>query len=187
MGNPSTVEEGDDMSVKAISIYLAGAIRDGHPEDIEWREDVIRRLAALPVRILNPLAGKHYDEVSKTWTVSGVPSTAKLITRHDKWYLEHSDAVVFNFRALSQGYPNIGTLVEFGMAVARGALIYVIVDADYTGHENVKMYHLHPFLNEFASVVFHDVDACVAFLRRHVTAISGASPSYVGTAIETPG
>ena len=168
---------------KILTIYLAGAIRDGHPEDVAWREAVIIALEGLPVRILNPLAGKTYDLTTKSWSASGVPSTAKFIWAHDRWSVDECDIAVFNFRALSQGYPNIGTLVEFGRATKVGALIYSIVDPDYTGHENAKMYKLHPFLEEPSASVFPDVASCIVFLKKHVAALSGRFPGFGGVVV----
>jgi len=165
------------MAEQVLTMYLAGAIRDGVDEDIIWREHVIEALRRHPVRILNPLGGKTRDDKGN-WTVSGVPSGARFITKHDIWYVKHSDIVLFNLRALSQGYPNIGTLVEFGAAVASGALIYVIVDPDYTGH-NANMYKLHPFIAEFAAQTFDTTEQAVEFLKRHVNVISGRAPSFV--------
>lgn len=170
------------MSERVLSMYLAGAIRDDKTEDIDWREKVIDGLKSLPVRILNPLAGKQYE--GGQWTVSGVPSSAKFITKHDKFMVRDSDMVLFNFRALSQGYPNIGTLVEFGMAVAYDKLIYVIIDPDYIGHGNQRMYKLHPFIAEFAAVEFNNTEEAITFLNRHIKAISGRAPSFPPYRIE---
>ncbi len=166
------------MADKVLTMYLAGAIRDDRPEDIEWREQVIAALKGLPVRILNPLAGKSYE--GGQWTVSGVPSSAKFITQHDRWCVRQSDIVLFNFRALSQGYPNIGTLVEFGMSVNNptSTLIYAIVDPDYRGHENQRMYKLHPFLDEFSAQVFPDTATAIEFLKRHLKALTGRNASF---------
>lgn len=165
------------MAEKILSIYLASAIRDNNSEDIQWREDVIDALEGLPVRILNPLGGKIYQDGK--WAVSGVPSTAKFITKHDLWMVRNeADIILFNFRALSQGYANIGTLVEYGIAVGTDKLIYVIVDPEYKGHENTKMYNLHPFINEFAAQVFDTTEQAIDFLKRHLTVISGRAPSY---------
>lgn len=164
------------MAEKILSIYLAGSIRDGVPYDIAWREKVITELADLPVRIMNPLAGK--TQIDGVWSCSGVPSSANFITKHDEWYVRQSDAVLFNFNALVEKYPNIGTLVEFGMAVALGKLIYVIIDPDYVGHVSTRMYNLHPFISEFAAQVFKDTADAIAFLKRHLLALSGRNSRY---------
>jgi hypothetical protein len=157
-------------------MYLAGAIRDSRPEDIEWREKVIYDLACLPVRILNPLGGKSY--ANGLWTVSGVESTPAFIFDHDKWCVEQSDVVLFNFTALSEGYPNIGTLVEFGIAVALGKLIYTVIDPNYSGHDKQRMYKLHPFLAQPSSSVFNTMDDAIEFLKRHLKVLSGSAPSF---------
>jgi nucleoside 2-deoxyribosyltransferase len=162
-------------------MYLAGAIRDDHPEDVAWREQVIAALYAHPVRIMSPLGGKTKD-AEGNWTVSGVPSDADFITNHDQFYVQEADIVLFNFRALSQGYPNIGTLVEFGWATApstRKKLIYAVVDPDYTGHGNTKMYRLHPFLSKYIAKQFETVDQAVTFLRKHAFVMAGTKPQFI--------
>lgn len=166
------------MAEKVLTIYLAGAIRDEHPEDIKWREDVIDALKGLPIRVLNPLGGKSFE--NGRWSVSGVESSAAFIFDHDKWCVEQSDMVLFNFRALSEKYPNIGTLVEFGMAVGLPGkrLIYSVVDPAYTGHENERMYKLHPFLAQPSAHVFATMEDATKFLVRHVKVLTGRNPSF---------
>ena len=168
------------MSTRPPVIYLAGAIRDNRQADIEWRERVISVVGNRAI-ILNPLAGKVFDNETNTWTVSGIPSSASLIVKHDFWAVDRSDVVVFNFTALAEKYPNIGTLVEFGRATARSILIYAVVEAGYKGHENSTMYNLHPFIEENCAAVFHSLDDLIVFLARHIDVISGAKPSYKGT------
>src|SRR5574337_952014 len=153
------------------TLYLAGAIRDTHSEDIEWRERVIEAIGKLAV-ILNPLAGKRYDPQTHHWTIHGFESSSRTIVKHDFWCVDHADIVLFNFRALSQKYPNIGTLVEFGRATARGAILYAIVDPDYIGHENTGMFKLHPFLVENCAMVFDTVDEAIMFLDGHLPVLS---------------
>lgn len=160
------------------TLYLAGAIRDGVEDDIRWRERVLDACQDLAV-FLNPLAGKHFNAETRTWSVSGIPSTARLIVKHDFWCVDRADIVVFNFRALSQKYPNIGTLVEFGRATSRGTILYAIVDPDYSGHENPTMFRLHPFIEENCAAIFDTVEQCVNYLRRELPCLSGARPWYV--------
>ena len=161
------------------TVYLAGSIRDGRHDDISWREYVISAIQHKAV-ILNPLAGKSFDPVKKTWTVSGVPSTASLIVKHDFWAIDRADVVVFNFTALAEKYPMIGSLVEFGRATTNGVLLYAVIDQDYKGHENSAMYNLHPFLAENCAVVFNSITDLVAFLSQHIEVLSGANPRFKG-------
>jgi nucleoside 2-deoxyribosyltransferase len=160
-------------------IYLAGAIRDNRPDDIEWRERVIKELGGLAT-FLNPLGGKVYDPGNGMWTMGGIPSTAERIWKHDCWCVDHADIVLANLTALSEGYPNIGTLVEFGRATAKGALIYSIIDRDYTGHDKLKLYKLHPFLAQPSAVVFDSVGDAIAFLAKHLQMLSGENPHFGG-------
>lgn len=162
-------------------IYLAGAIRDGRDEDIFWRERVINELEEQAI-FLNPLGGKRYNPVTKNWTMSGFQAGAKVIVAHDLFCVKRSDIVLANLTALSEGYPNIGTLMEFGAAVGQGKLIYSIIEPGYEGHENPVLYKLHPFLSENSAMVFKSVEEGVAFLKRHLGVLSGAKPHFDGFA-----
>ena len=163
-----------------LKIYLAGAIRDGHPEDVEWRERVIDVLNG-KATILNPLAAKTYNTTTKTWNLCGIAPVASVIVPHDFYHVDHSDIVVFNFRALSEGYPNIGTLVEFGRATGVGCLVYTIVDPAYIGHVSTNTYlTLHPFLERNSAIVFPTVDDCVSFLEQYIDALTGENPHFGG-------
>jgi len=165
--------------VRKPLIYLAGAIRDGIIGDYGWREHVITELESV-ADFINPLGNKTYNASTKQWLMSGQVTTSKSIVAHDFWAIDHVDAVIFNFKALSEGYPNIGTLVEFGRATARPVLIYSIIAANYTGHQNVAMFKLHPFLAESSAMVFNTVDDCVAYLREHLKVMSGENPHFGG-------
>lgn len=164
-----------------LTIYLAGSIRDGYIEDIQWREDFIFALQDRAL-FLNPLGGKVCDPATKVWSMHGlVPSTAHVIVKQDFWCVDRADLIVFNFRALSQGYPNIGTLVEFGRATGRGCLMYSIIAPDYTGHENTAMFALHPFLVEASTIVFNTVEECRNFMYKHLPVLSGLNPHFGAT------
>ena len=165
-----------------IHIYLAGAIRDNHPEDIEWREQAITVIQPHPVVVLNPLGGRFFDPISKLWTLKdGHQDDARMIVKQDFWAIDHSDLVIFNFNALAEGYPNIGTLVEFGRACGRSILIYSIVPKHYTGHENTAMYRLHPFLEQNSACLFHGLEECLNFLKYHIPVLTGCTPRYDAT------
>lgn len=172
--------------VSKPAIYLAGAIRDNHPEDISWRERVINELGD-KATWLNPLAGKTFDPESKLWTMSGILPVASVIVPHDFWMVEHSDAIIFNLKAMSEGYPNIGTLVEFGHATALHPrpLIYSVVDAEINNNPNSalkpqqKMFAgLHPFLAVNSAIVFPTMDKLISFLVHHLPAIDGTNPHF---------
>jgi len=166
------------------TIYLAGAIRDAHPEDIAWRERAIVMFQNYAT-VLNPLGGKSKDKNGK-WTMSGIPSTAKTIVKQDFWCVDRADIIVCNLKPLASGYPSIGTLTEFGRATGTGALIFLCVEDKYKGHDNNSMYKLHPFLEENATVVFTEVDAMLRFVAVHLRMLSGADPSYKGSGTEKP-
>lgn len=170
-------------------IYLAGAIRDSRPDDIEWREHVMAKLGNKAIW-LNPLASKTYDPESKNWTMSGITPVASVIVPHDFWMVEHSDAIIFNLSALREGYPNIGTLVEFGHATALNPrpLIYSVIDPTLVTNPNAtltqgvqKMFGgLHPFLSVNSAVVFDSIANLVNFLDSHLDSLSGAQPHFLG-------
>ena len=163
----------------ALKIYLAGAIRDFNMGDIDWREKVIDKLSG-EADFLNPLAGKTFNSESRKWLLNGIPSTAKTIVQQDFWCVDHADIVIFNFSGLVEKYPNIGTLCEFGRSTARPLLRYIILEQGYTGHENSKMYGLHPFIAENAAAIFETVDSCIAFLEKQLPMLSGKAPWFKG-------
>lgn len=162
------------------TFYLAGAIRDGMQEDIEWRHRIIAALGGTAT-ILSPLAGKTYNAKTKTWRVHGttVPS-AKYIVKHDLWMVRQADVVVVNLTSMMKGYPSIGTLVELGAAAALGKLIYIVVDKNFTGHQNQAMYTLHPFIEQIAAQTFESVDVLVPYLIAQVGVLSGRCPEFAG-------
>ena len=159
-----------------LRIYLAGAIRDGCPDDITWRETVVDRLGNRAI-LLNPLAGKSYVPDAKRWHLYGRPVDARFVVAQDYWGVDRADLIVFNFLPLAAGYPSIGTLVEFGRASTRSVLRYVIVPSDYAGQKN-EIFDRHPFLDELAAARFDTVASCIDFLDDHLDALSGAAPRY---------
>jgi nucleoside 2-deoxyribosyltransferase len=160
-------------------VYLAGAIRDGRYEDIDWREQVMQRLDGRAV-FLNPLGGKTYNPTTREWRLSGIASTAPRIVKHDFWCVDRADIVLANVTSLAEGYPSIGTLVELGRASARGALVYLVAEPGYRGHENSAMFALHPFLEQIAAAVFDSMDEATDFLEGHLNVLSGADPGFIG-------
>jgi len=169
------------MPHKLISIYLAGSIRDDFVKDIEWREHMIKQLKECDDVIWsNPLAGKSFNRQTKEWKICGRIPDGQFIVNHDFWHVDHADICIFNFNALADGYPNIGSLIEFGRATAQNKLIYSIVPVKYTGHTNIKLFGLHPFIDKNSAIVFDDVDSCVDFLAQYLPVLSGRYPAFAG-------
>ena len=168
------------MANKLSSIYLAGSIRDDVTKDISWRELVISSLEGFNVSILNPLGGKTYNPQTKEWLASGAVPTGRFIVKHDFWAVDHADIVIFNFAALAEGYPNIGTLIEFGRATSTKSLLYVIIPEAYKGHGNTKLFKLHPFIEENSALVFPDLATCIDFMQQHLHVLSGQLPRFKG-------
>lgn len=168
---------------RPLTMYLAGAIRDDFiKEDTEWREEVITALSNSPVTIINPVGGKTFNGTTRDWKMSGITPISDVIVPHDFWAVERSDVVLFNFRALSQRYPNIGTLIEFGHATGLHPrpLIYSIIDPDYSGHDNAKLFQLHPFIEKNSAAIFSTVDDAVDFMVQHFEVLSGMAPRFGG-------
>ena len=153
-----------------LRIYLAGAIRDGRAEDIEWRERIISDLAGMATW-LNPLGDRWYDPHTGHWSMSGITPSASIIVPHDFWMVEHSDIIIFNLTAMAEGYPNIGTLVEFGHATALHPrpLLYTVTS---------QPQRLHPFLSESSAAVFGFMVTLTDFLRRHLPVLEGSQPRF---------
>lgn len=163
---------------RPLSIYLAGAIRDGVTEDIVWRQRVI---SSLPdVCILNPLAGKTFHQTTQVWTVAGVPATTRTIVKQDGHCVDAADIVLANMTSLTEKYPSIGSLIELGRAWGKGKLIYIILPAGYSGHQNNAMFKLHPFLEEISAGNFLTVDGAIDFLRRYTRVLTGEEPEFDG-------
>lgn len=160
------------------TIYLAGAIRDGHPEDIDWRERAVMALSPLAT-VFNPLAGKTYNPDTGQWSLYGGENPdAKYIVQADFWCVDRSDIILFNFESLAEGYPSLGTLTEFGRSTARSCLRLAIIPDQYTGHENLRHFKgLHPFLEQNVAKVFQGSQAAIEFLKLHLLAIT-TTPSY---------
>lgn len=172
------------MNARYPTIYLAGAIRDNRSEDITWREDVMQELDGLAV-FLNPLGGKTFNPRTREWRMSGIASTAPRIVKHDFWCVDRADIVLANMTSLAEGYPSIGSLFELGRASGTGALLYVVIEQGYLGHQNGAMYGLHPFIEQNAAAVFNSIAETVTFMRRHLGVLSGADTGFDGTFLDT--
>lgn len=164
---------------RPLTVYLAGSIRDDKPGDIGWREKTINALVDKAI-FLNPLGGKTFDPDTKEWLASGLVPGADFIVDHDFWCVDHIDAAIFNFLSMADGYPTIGSLIEFGRATKGSNLLYSIVPKNFKGHENVKLFHLHPFIEKNSAAIFNDVDSCIEFLKGHLDVLSGRSPRFQG-------
>lgn len=168
-----------------ITIYLAGAIRDDHlEEDVGWRETLIDRidsLATASVRILNPLANKTFNPETKEWRVATLKINAKGTVGQDLWSVRRADVIVANFSSLSQNYPSIGTVMEVGVAAGIGGkLIYSIIEPDFSGHTNLGIFNLHPFLEQVSTEIFPSVKDCGDFLVAHLGMLTGWEPRFGG-------
>ena len=162
------------------TIYLAGSIRDGNSEDIAWRERAVKKLSDYAT-VLNPLAGKTFNEVTGAWQLYGntVPDS-KYIVHADFWCVDRSDIILFDFRSLADGYPSLGTMTEFGRSTARSILRLAIIPEDYKGHENTRHFKgLHPFLEQNVAKVFQGANAAIEFTRNYCAAVTRA-PQFGG-------
>ena len=159
------------------TIYLAGSIRDGHPEDVAWRENFID-LVGYNATILNPLGAKKFEPESGIWTMSGIIAEAKHIVKQDFWCVDRADIVVANLLSLAEGYPSIGTVMEMGRATYTNTLIYAIVAAGYAGHENKGVFNVHPFLDQCIAQAFPTVKSCFDFVVPHLQMLSGDQPRF---------
>lgn len=167
---------------RKLSMYLAGAIRDGREEDLIWREQVIQAFPG--ITILNPVANKRYikTETQQTWIVGGdadFEPSAKFLVRHDFFMVDRADIVLANLSSLAEGYPSIGTMMELGRASGNGGLIYSIVPPSTPGLAN-KIYKVHPFIEDISSQTFASVGDAIDFLAWHHFALDGSNPHYGG-------
>jgi nucleoside 2-deoxyribosyltransferase len=161
-----------------VKIYLAGAIRDGCARDIAWREEAIERLSG-PSTILNPLGGKRYFPQTRSWQVCGVPPAARMIVKQDFAMIDRADAVLFNFEAMKDGYPMIGSLVELGYATGKGKLCYAVWPNGLAGANAI--YTIHPFIEQNCAELFPTVDDALGFLEKYLLVAGGWTPQYAST------
>ena len=164
-----------------MTVYLAGSIRDGNVQDIEWREHAIQQLSPYAI-VLNPLAGKSYDAAAEQWTIFGEDSDAKYIVKADFWCVDRADIILFDFRSLAEGYPSIGTLTEFGRSTTHSCLRFAILAPAYKGHNNRQFPGLHPFLEQNVAKSFLDPSHAVAFVQTYCMATAANDSNYWGGA-----
>ena len=168
-----------------LTLYLAGAIRDAHPEDIAWREYLIGKVQhkhALDTRILNPVGDKTRNVATGEWKMGGIFAGAHDIVSQDLWCVRQADIIIANFSSFVDNYPSIGTVMEVGAAAGMGGkLIYSILDQNKTfGMENKTNFKLHPFLTEVSSSIFDSVDAFTDFFMQHLDMLTGQNPRFGG-------
>lgn len=170
-----------NRAYKPPTIYLAGAIRDDHiEEDSAWREAIIDACGDLAV-FLNPLAGKKFNPKTRKWDLHGLIPAADLIVHQDFWCVDHCDILLANFTSLSDKYPTIGTLCEFGRSTHVPKCIrYSIIDVNYTGHDNKGIFKLHPFLEKNSAVIFNSVADALEKLPWLLSNMSGIHPHFGG-------
>jgi nucleoside 2-deoxyribosyltransferase len=106
-------------------LYLAGAIRDDHPEDVKWRTDTAFALAE-HYHILNPLMGKSFHQTHGWLMHDKVRATGDIFVHRDLAMIHKADVMLANLSALADGYPCIGTLMELGIAMERRLLTVVV-------------------------------------------------------------
>lgn len=154
-----------------VTVYLAGSIRDGVEEDILWRERAITALQSTQCTILSPLAGKSYDPETKLWSLYDrfVPDS-KYIVHADYWCVDRADIGLFDFRSLATGYASIGTVSEWGRSTGRSMLRLATIVPNQQGAN--AMFGLHPFLEQHASKVFHDVDEMIFFAAKYINSVT---------------
>lgn len=157
------------------TIYLAGAIRDDHPEDIAWRETFINALWSDAV-FLNPLGGKWRNREG-VWLMSGRVASAPRIVAQDMYCVRKADIIIANFSSMADGYPSIGTVAEVGAASALNKMIYgVLKPGTSHGVENQKNFKLHPFITELCADVFDSELQALTFLKNHLSVLNGLNP-----------
>lgn len=167
-----------------ITMYLAGPIRANVKYDWMWRQMVIANTRewqeSQDLRILNPMAGNFHDTEQNVVYTSGVPITDGHINQQDLWCLQHSDIVLFNFSGLADGYPCIGSLVEWGRAIDQAILRYVIWPKEFTSSESMGVGKIHPFIEQNATEIFPETKHAITFLQRHLPVLLGTHPDYEG-------
>ena len=160
-----------------LRIYLAGAIRNGNQGDLDWRNEAVKALK-WNFDVWSPTAGKSYTEGK--WSFLGSPPQSKQIVAQDLWMVDNCDVFLANLTSLSEGYPTIGTLIEFGRATAMGKAIYAIVsEKPVAGIEGALagfQVAIHPFILENSAMTFTTVEDALTYLQQYVYVLNGMAP-----------
>lgn len=141
-----------------MKVYLAGSIAS---QDLEgattWRRRATDLLLCRGIQGYSPLRNKG-DLLPQTGLIGSntedyTPSpltSAKGITRRDRYDVQSSDLVIANLLGMTEG-PT-GTAIEFGWADAFSVPVIMVIEREGSLAE-------HPMLNEIASFRVESVEA----------------------------
>lgn len=139
------------------AVYLAGPILGATYDEARfgWRQYVAERLAA-GILALSPMRQEgHLAEVKGVleqgkWPVRQL-SGDKAVFYKDVLDIERADIVLVNLTGA--GRVSIGTMVEIGLAFAKGKKIVTVMEPGNM--------HEHPFVTEPSMIVTSDLDEAI--------------------------
>jgi len=103
-----------DVASKPFTVYLCGPIT-GKEVDYTWRKAATAMLTAHGIRILDPLRGKHLDQISNLGMGYKGQLAAPEIADRDQMDVEEADVILAHFPYMPPR-QSIGSLMEMGAA-----------------------------------------------------------------------
>lgn len=147
----------------AVTIYLAGAIRDRVLADLAWRDEMCCALehyaSAGLVHLFNPHRANEFVSLQAEVGSRRSKAADRYIFDVDLSAVQQSDVLVANFLSLADGYPSMETFIEWGLSLAQRILRFAIWP------EGVE---LHPFIEQSVTLLFRSPDAVTEFLERAI-------------------
>jgi nucleoside 2-deoxyribosyltransferase len=100
--------------VKPFTVYLCGPIT-GKEVDYKWRDDATAHFAQFGIKTLNPLRGKHREDVGNMGLSYKGQLAAPEIAERDRMDIQEADAVLAVF-PYDPPRQSVGSLMEMGAA-----------------------------------------------------------------------
>lgn len=147
------------MSEMTFYLYLAGPITGiSYGDSTDWRKYVNSKMPP-QIKVISPMRGKDYLKKEKAIKsdYEKVPlSSAKGITRRDRFDAKRSDAVLINL--LGAKKISIGTIIEVGWSDNGIRPIIIVIEK-----ENV---HNHPMLKDIAGYTVDNLDKAIELAKK---------------------
>ena len=125
-----------------FTVYLCGPIT-GQDVDYLWRQAATAMLQAHGIRTLDPLRGKHKDQISNLGLGYRGQLAAPEIADRDQMDIDDADVILAHF-PYDPPRQSVGSLMEIGMAVKAGKTV-ILCSA-------VPVFNEHLFCRNFTTI-----------------------------------
>lgn len=123
-------------------VYLAGSIEGVSEEEMKgWREHCTRELALRDIKTLDPTRRMTFHQMKND------ANFASRIVKHDYADIAYSSVILADLRDSTPG-RKWGTISEIAHSHTKNKIIIVVMDKDQ---------FLHPFVQHFATEIYHDL------------------------------